>query len=459
MSVLEKRAVNIVEEQLTREQARREVVKLAWPAVVEQFLIQIFGMIDMMMVGAIGPAAIAAIGLTNQPMLLAMAAFMALNVGTTAVIARAIGAGDLREANEAARQALVTITLLGILVTVLLYTFTPQLVKFMGAEEDSFDYAVSYMRVVALGLIPQTISMAVTAMLRGAGDTRTPLRFNIIANVINVFGNAVLINGLLGFPRWGVYGAGLATSISRLAGCILSLYAISRGGAALKVSLRGKFRFKPRLIQRIVRVGLPAMLEQVVLRFGVITYTRIVSGLGTMIYAAHQIGMNIVGLSFTPGQGFSMAATSLVGRSLGSRRPDRAERYGWETRYVGMHVAGAMGLIFFFGGGMIARLYTDDPTVVNMAATCLKIIAIVQLAQSSQFILAGALRGAGDTKWPLISTMMGVVGVRVALATLFVRVLNMGLNGAWYAMAIDQFCRSLFIYFRYRSGRWKELRV
>jgi putative MATE family efflux protein len=213
------------------------------------------------------------------------------------------------------------------------------------------------------------------------------------------------------------------------------------------------------LIQRIIKVGAPAMLEQLVMRFGMVTYTRVVSGLGTMVYAAHQIGMNIVGLSFTPGMGFGMAATSLVGRSLGRKRPDWAETYGWQTRRIGTMVATFMGFVFFFGGGYLAALYTDDPDVIKNAATALKIIALVQPLQSTQFILAGALRGAGDTRWPLISTLVGVVFVRVALATLFVKVLNWGLMGAWLAMAIDQCTRSMFIYFRYRSGHWKTARV
>ena len=446
-------------EELTVQDARHDVLHLAWPSVVEQLLIQLFSMVDMMMVGGVGPAAIAAIGLTNQPVFLAMAAFMALNVGTTALVARFVGAGDVEEANTAARQSLIIITVLGLLATIMLYSFAEPVVLFMGAEEDAIGYALTYLRMIALGFIPQTIGMSVTAMLRGSGDTRTPMRYNLIANLVNVVGNILLINGYLGFPRWGVFGAALATTIGRVVGMILALHAISSGKSILRISLKDKFAPRFDLIQRIIKVGAPAMLEQLVMRFGMVTYTRVVSGLGTMVYAAHQIGMNIVGLSFTPGMGFGMAATSLVGRSLGRKRPDWAETYGWQTRRIGTMVATFMGFVFFFGGGYLAALYTDDPDVIKNAATALKIIALVQPLQSTQFILAGALRGAGDTRWPLISTLVGVVFVRVALATLFVKVLNWGLMGAWLAMAIDQCTRSMFIYFRYRSGHWKTARV
>ncbi len=446
-------------EELTVQDARHDVLHLAWPSVVEQLLIQLFSMVDMMMVGGVGPAAIAAIGLTNQPVFLAMAAFMALNVGTTALVARFVGAGDVEEANTAARQSLIIITVLGLLATIMLYSFAEPVVLFMGAEEDAIGYALTYLRMIALGFIPQTIGMSVTAMLRGSGDTRTPMRYNLIANLVNVVGNILLINGYLGFPRWGVFGAALATTIGRVVGMILALHAISSGKSILRISLKDKFAPRFDLIQRIIKVGAPAMLEQLVMRFGMVTYTRVVSGLGTMVYAAHQIGMNIVGLSFTPGMGFGMAATSLVGRSLGRKRPDWAETYGWQTRRIGTMVATFMGFVFFFGGGYLAALYTDDPDVIKNAATALKIIALVQPLQSTQFILAGALRGAGDTRWPLISTLVGVVFVRVALATLFVNVLDWNLPGAWLAMAIDQCTRSMFIYFRYRSGHWKTARV
>ncbi len=445
--------------ELSLDAARARIVQLAWPAVFEQILVTLFGMVDMMMVGGVGPAAIAAIGLTNQPFFLALAGFMALNVGTTALVARFVGAKDIKEANAAIHQSLLITLVLGTLMTALVYFFAEPLILFMGAEGDAIGYGVQYIKVVALGILPQAIGMSVTAVLRGAGDTKTPMRFNIIANVVNVFGNYVLINGYLGFPKWGVYGAGLATTIGRVVACVMALSAIFSGKFILHISLKDKFTPRLDLIKRIVNIGTPALIEQLIMRFGMITFTKVVAGLGTLTYAAHQIGMNIVSLSFTPGQGFSMAATSLVGQSLGQKRSDWAERYGWETRRIGMMVAGTMALVFFFFGGSIARLYTTEPEVIRQASIALKIISTVQMLQSTQFILAGALRGAGDTRWPLIATLVGVAGVRVVLALLFVQVFHWGLIGAWCAMALDQCTRSAFIYFRYRSGKWKTVRV
>lgn len=445
--------------ELTQQEARRQVIALAWPAVVEQLLVTLFGMVDMMMVGSVGPMAIAAVGLTNQPMFLALAAFQALNVGTTALVARFVGAQDISEANATIRQSLLVVVALGGFASALVYIFAEPMVVFMGAKDDALGYAVTYLRVISLGLLPQVIGMCVTAVLRGAGDTKTPMRFNVIANIFNVVGNYLLINGHFGFPVWGVFGAAFATSLSRFIGCGLSLYVIFKGKSLLHISLRDKFVPRWDLISRVFRVGFPSLLEQLLMRFGNIVFTKAVSGIGMATFAAHQIGMNIQSLSFTPGHGFGMAATSLVGRSLGEKRPDNAEKYGWQTRQVGQYVAITMGLIFFFGGRYIASLYTDDPNVINITALVLKVAAFIQPFQSSQFIIAGALRGAGDTRWPLISTFIGVAGIRALLALLFINVMQLGVVGAWYALLLDQFTRSFVVYYRYNSKQWQKAQV
>ena len=199
-------------------------------------------------------------------------------------------------------------------------------------------------------------------------------------------------------------------------------------------------------------------LEQLILRTGQIEFTRTVSGLGTTIFAAHQIGLNLMGLSFAPNQAFGMTATTLMGQSLGAGQPEAAEKFGLRTRRLGMLVAASVTTLFFFFGKYIARLYTDDLQVILLAAAALKILAVMQPLQSTQFILAGALRGAGDTRWPLYATMIGIWGIRVVFAKLFIG-MGFGLLGAWTANLLDQAFRSIVIYLRYNSGRWKTMKV
>lgn len=445
--------------ELTSKGLTKKVFDLAGPSLAEMMLVSLVSMADMIMVGRLGPAAIASVGMTNQPMFFALAIFMALNVGTTAIVARSIGAGDVNGANDAARQTFMITVLLGLAASALAYFSAPYVLRFMNAQDDVMRIGVPYFRIVGLGLLFNTLSMSAGAVLRGSGDTKSPMYINIVANLVNVVGNYTLIYGHFGMPHLGVNGAGLATTFSRFVAFILFAFLIYSGKRVVKLTVRDNYSFNLPLIKRISKIGSNAAIEQLVMRGGQIAFARVVAGLGTNTFAAHQIALNVLSLSFMPGQAFGMSATTLVGQSLGAKDPRLAERCGYEARRLGMFVASFMGLVFFFGGGWIASLYSTDPEVIKYSALALKIIALVQPAQATQFILAGGLRGAGDTRWPMYSTVMGVWVGRVLLSVLFVTVLGFGLVGAWSAMAIDQLGRSAFISYRFKTGRWKQIKV
>ncbi len=450
-------------EEFSQPEIRQMVVHLAWPAIVEMLLVSLVNMADMIMVGRLGPElgprSISAVGLSNQPMFFAMSTFQALNVGTTALVARFIGMKEPGKANETAKQTLIITILLAFLIGAGGYLGAGSIIRFMGAAPDVFPLGLVYFRIVSISLIFTSLSMGLSAVLRGAGDTRTPMRVNMLANIINVSGNYLLIYGKFGFPFMGVAGAALATAIARGVATLLILYTIFSGKTIIHISFRDGYRFDGALVQRLLRIGLPAAMEQFILRGGQVMFVRVVASLGTITYAAHQIGLNILSLSFMPGQGFGMAASTLVGMNLGAKRPEVAERCAYETRRLGMIVAGTIGLIFFLCGRFIVGMYNSNPAVITQGALALRIVGLVQPAQATQFILAGGLRGAGDTKWPLYSSAIGVWGVRVLLAYALVVHFHLGLMGAWSAMAIDQFVRSLIIGLRFRSGKWKTARV
>lgn len=437
--------------------ARKQVFKLAGPSFLEMALVALVNMADMIMVGRLGSKAIAAVGLTNEPVLFAVAAFIALNVGTTAVIARAIGADEGDVANDAMRQSLILVLVMGIIISILGFIFARQVLGFMGAEPDVLPLGISYMKITAAGGVFMVISMSLTAALRGAGDTVSPMKANMVANVVNIIGNYLLIYGKFGFPELGVPGAALASTIARIVAFVLLLWVVTSGASHLQ--LKGPIRLNKRLLNRIIRVGIPSTIEQVIFRGGQLAYVRIVAGFGTTVIAAHQIGINIMSLSFMPGTAFAVAATTLVGVGLGAGMPDVAEDWAKETRRMGTLVSSCMGLIFILFGKYLALLYTNDSEVISRTATILRILGFVQPAQSMQFILAGGLRGAGDTKWPLFSTAIGVWGFRVIIGYFLAVVMGMELVGAWLGMAVDQLVRSAIIAFRFRSGKWKDTEV
>lgn len=201
------------------------------------------------------------------------------------------------------------------------------------------------------------------------------------------------------------------------------------------------------------------MVEQLVMRAGVIIFSRTVASLGTVAFATHQISMNIMAMSFMSGQAFAVSATSLMGQSLGKKRPDMAQAYSRRTRRLGMIIAMGLGLIFFFFGESIMTLYSDEASVIAQGAQILKLVALIQPFESSQFIIAGALRGAGDTRATAIITFITILLLRPGLAIFSIQVLEWGLIGAWIAIAADQLVRSLLVLLRFNSGKWKIIKV
>ncbi len=438
---------------------RQRVMKLAGPTLAEQFLVSAVGIADMIQVGHVGPAAIAAVGLTNQPIMFLNAALMALNVGTTALVARLIGSREVDKASATAKQTLAVAVVLGIVLSVIAVVFAEPILKIMGAEPDVMANGVGYFKVVGVGVFFGALSMNMTASLRGAGDTKSAMQINIIANLFNIVGNWLLINGIWIFPRLEVVGAGIATTLSRVIGCILFLRILVQGKKIIRPNFVERFQVDQTLLRRAFKVGIPAAIEQFVLRAGMLVFTALVSGLGTVTFAAHQVGMNIMSISFMPGMAFSVAATTLVGQNLGAENPEEAERSAAETRKIGMMVGMVAATLFFFFGKYIAMLYSSDPGVVNQTATILKLYAIVQPAQSTAFIFSGALRGAGDTTWVLYANAAGTWIGRVIIGYLLVNAVGLGLVGAWIAMGIDQIGRSLLISSRFKSGHWKTQKV
>ncbi|WP_038287401.1 MATE family efflux transporter [Acetivibrio straminisolvens] len=441
-------------------QMRREVMFLTWPAFIELVMSTLFSMIDMIMVGRLSSAAISAVGLTTQPFMVLLAVFSAVNVGTTTIVAWNIGAGNTEKAKTIARQTIVLNFVMGIIVSVVGVALAHKIVVFMGAEADTIKDATAYFQIVSAGLVFQAVSMGITAALRGAGETTLPMMYNVGSNLFNVLGNYLLIFGKFGLPKLGVAGAAISTSVSRFIACVVGLYIVffsKRSVISLKV--RGSYRINFDIAGEVFSIGLPSALEQFVIQGGLMMFARTVSSLGTMTFAAHQIGLSICGLTFSPSMAFGVAGTTLVGQSLGANDEERAQRYADIIHHMAIAVACFMGVMFILFSYPLACLYTEDLEVAAMASVILKIMALAQPGQSTQLSLAGVLRGAGDTMFPLYSSAFGIWIFRVLVAYVFVNVFHWGLVGAWAALVLDQYTRAAIVYFRFVSGKWKYIKA
>ena len=443
----------------------KEVLNIAWPVLAELLLGTLFGMIDMMMLGrikdtAVAAASVATVGITNQPLFIGLSLVQALNIGGTAMVARYIGSKRLDKVENTIKHIILLNQVFFVLpLSIIGFVFTKEIMVFMGAKSDTILVGVNYFRIIMIGFIFQSFNFSLSAVLRGAGDTKTPMKVNLKANFINVFGNAVLIYGLIGFPVLGVTGAGISTATSNIIATVLLCRSLLSGKCMLKFNMKSKFKFDKNIMYNLIKIGIPASMEQMAMRIGIMLFVKVVADLGTLTFAAHQICLSILGLSFTPGQAFGISASSLIGRSLGEGKPGKADEYGEEARRIGTIISSIMALVLFVFGPQLVGLYTKDPEIIRKSSNALKIIAVVQPFQSSQLILAGALRGAGDTVWPLVSTFIGVIGIRLVLAYILVTKLGLGLSGAWIAVFVDQFIRWLLIHLRYRTGKWKYIKL
>jgi putative MATE family efflux protein len=268
----------------------------------------------------------------------------------------------------------------------------------------------------------------------------------------------VLIFGHLGFPAMGVKGAALGNVVSFMVGSTSYLVLLVRGGLRLRLR-RNRVIFDGSVMRKILRIGTPAATEQVLIQTGFLVYTFIIVYFGTVQLAAHQIGMRIQSLAFMPGMGFSMAATALVGQYLGARKPRTAERSAVESAKLAAIAMSLVGLVLFFLADPMARLFIGDPDTVGYAALWIRLLAFSMPAVGIFFTLAGGLRGAGDTRWPLYASTTGIYAFRLTLAAFVGIYLGFGVVGAWLAFIVEYYARSAIIFWRFRSGAWKTISV
>jgi putative MATE family efflux protein len=444
---------------------RSLIIGLTWPALAESILASLVSMVDMMMVASLGSYAISAVGLVTQPRFVMLAAFMALSVGSTAMVSRFKGARDPDNANMVLNQSLIMTVGITVLLCLGMFFGGETLIRFLAGKnisEETTQGALSYLRIQIYGFPALSLTFTINAVLRGAGNTKAAFYNNTAANLVNVFFNYCLIGGNLGFPAMGVAGASLATVIGQCAALGMALMRVLGGREFVRVELKKLFHADLSMISRILNIGIPALIEQLILRVGMMFFTIIVTSLGDHSYAAHMIAMNIQQLSFTTGMAFGAAATTLMGQSLGRGRPDLARLYIKMTQRMSYLVSGLVAGMLFFGGGLIGSLYSGDTELIRLAANMLKIIALANPVSNARFVYTAALRGAGDSRFAAVITFVGVLLIRPLLSLVLIipyLPFQMGLAGVWIALCSDGLACFALSRFRFMQGKWETLKV
>lgn len=440
----------------------RTTIGIAWPAVLESFFVALVGMIDSLMVSKLGTYAVAAVGLTTQPKFIGLALFIAVNVAVSAITARRKGQNDRDGANRALMTAFCFVLSAGVLVSAACVFFAEEIIHLAGSKPDTHESAVIYFQIIMGGMLFNIISLIINAAQRGAGNTKIALRTNLTSNIVNVIGNFLLINGNLGFPALGIRGAAIATVLGTVVACIMSIASIVKKDSFVSIRYMRQNKIKLSAVEAnsIFKLASTVFLEQVLLRVGFMLVAVMAAEFGTQEYAAHQLGTNVMSLSFSFGDGMQVAAVTLIGQSLGRNEPEMAKRYGTICQRIGNFISVFLSVLYLVGGRWLFQIYfPEDPYVVGIGVQIMQVMVIIVLMQVAQVIYMGCLRGAGDVKFTTIASTISVTIIRPAASYAFGYLLGFGVLGIWFGVVCDQVTRLFLTTWRFSSGKWMKVRI
>jgi len=413
------------------------------------------------MVGVLGPQPLAAVGMGRFILMIVLVFVMAVSTGAQAFVARYTGAKNPEGVTRVVDQSLILSVILAVGMMTLGLVLSPALLRIMGAEENVLALGVPYVRIIFGGILFMILNFIINSILQGAGDSRTPLKILLLINILNVILNYLLIFGVGFFPRLEIRGAAWGTVISRVVGAGVGMWVLLSGRFAARTDILRRFRIEPALMSKIIRIGLPAGIQGLVRSGSGIVLLRFISETihGTYAIAAFTVGLQIEAISFMPGIAFGTGAMILVGQNLGARKPDRARRNGLAATWIATIIMSCVGLFFFIFAEQIMSLFTKSTDVIGIGGDYLRIMAYSQPFLALEMVFSGGLRGAGDTRTPLIYSIIHSWLVRIPLIYVLGFVLNLQTTGIWWAMTLSTVTQGLATWWKFRQGDWQKIEL
>jgi putative MATE family efflux protein len=436
----------------------RAILLLAIPMVLEMVLESLFAVVDVFFVGRLGADAVATVGLTESLLSLVFAVAIGLSMSTTAMVARRIGEKDPEDASIAGVQAVILGLTVSLAVGIPSFIFAPRLLQLMGASPDIVVTGSGYARIALGGSGAILMLFLNNAIFRGAGDAAIAMRLLWISNIINLVLDPCLIFGLGPFPRLGVTGAALATFTGRSIGVLYQFYRLARGTERLP-SLARHLRVNLKVLWRLIRVSVTGILQFAIAHTSWIGLVRIVSTFGAAALAGYTIAIRIVVFVILPSWGLSNAAATLVGQNLGAGKPDRAETSVWRTGFYNMLFLGGVGVILIMFAEPAVRLFTHDPEVIPLAASCLRILSYGNIGYAYGMVMLQAFNGAGDTITPTWVNLFGFWFLEIPLAYWLAIPMYLRSKGVFFSIVIAEGSIALAGILLFRRGRWKQQKI
>ena len=433
----------------------RAIVLLAVPMVLEMAMESLFGIVDIFFVAHLGKEATATVGLTEGMLMIVMSVAMGLGMGTTAVVARRTGEKDKDGAALAAVQSIAMGLGCLLLIFTVAFPLAPRLLAWMGADPAILQVGSTYTRIMLSGSGIILMLFLINAIFRGAGDAAVAMRVLWTANVINIVLDPCLIMGLGPFPRLGVTGAAISTTIGRSAGIFCPIYLLFKGTGRLEI-LRRHLRLSFAVMRNIMRIAANGVLQFLIATASWVFMVRLVQSFGSEVTAGYAVAIRIVIFSILPSWGLGSAAATLVGQNLGARRPDRAEKAVWRAAFFNMIFLGFVSLVFLLFAPRLVGIFSRDPVVISYGANCLRIISLCYVLYAYGMVIVQAFNGAGDTRTPTLINLLCFWIVQLPLAFTLGRRMQLGPNGVYFAILITEVLLALIAIYVFRQGQWKQ---
>lgn len=443
---------------LARLRGSGEIVQLAWPVMASQFFVSVVGLIDIAMVGRLGPDAVAAVGYATQFFFLIQSALIAVGFACVALVARAIGGGSVTAARQSLAASLVVAVGTVIALATPVLAAPRALLELLAAEPNVIELTIPYMQLLLGSSFLMGVWMVFDSGLRANRNTATPMRIAAIVTAVKIGLNLVLIFGYLGFPRLELVGAGLASVVSQIIAVALFVIVLRREPVRSPVKLAVRdLASGLRMLGRVVKIAVPGVMERVIMNLALLSYFAVLGRYGTVAVAAYTVGVRILSFSWIPGTGFAAAAATLVGQYLGQGEEREAARTGWRSAGLALVVAIVLGAVFAVWRHELAALFISDPETITTLGPFMLCVAMAQPLLQVHFTLGGAHRGAGDTWTPMLAATVGNWLFRVPMAIFFASVLHADIVWIWAALIFDHLARVVWLVWTFQRGRWKRV--
>ncbi|WP_096186265.1 MATE family efflux transporter [Evansella halocellulosilytica] len=445
---------NTLPQEPTSKEQFKVIFALALPAIIDNFFQTVIGFVDTLFLSQIGLVEVSAVGVTNAILQVYFAVFMSIGVAANIYIAKYIGANDKEKAKHVTQQSIILALIAGVIFGILTLFFAPIFLQLMGAEEEVIASGTIYFQIVAVPSIFISLMFVLGSILRGTGDTKTPMKVSIYINILHIILDYILIFGFLFIPAMGIVGAALATVLVRIVGVIMLWRYIRASKTEIGFFTRDYWKPSKAMQFDLLSMGGPAAGERLVMRIGQVLYFGFIIQLGTHTFAAHQIAGSIEVFSYMIGYGFAAAATTLMGQYIGAGRLQEAKQVGKLITYLAAGIMTVLGVVLFFSAEWLGSFFTNDLDVIREIKIALQIDAFIQPVLGVVLVLTGVFQGGGNTKYPMYITAIGIWVIRTVGVYLLGISLGFGIAGVWIAIGLDNLFRAVILWRKFTRDDW-----